>query len=88
MVEPTGDAELPEGFVDLTPREEAVLADAEAGNLPDHDADATEIGPDEEEQPSASDAEDRLELPEADEEFDEDLSDLLAEITVEAEEPV
>lgn len=87
-VEPTGDAELPEGFVDLTPREEAVLADAEAGNLPDHDADATEIGPDEEEQPSASDAEDRLELPEADEEFDEDLSDLLAEITVEAEEPV
>ena len=87
-VEPTGDTELPEGFVDLTPREEAVLEDLEAGKTPDHDEDAKHIGPDEEERESASEAEDRLELPEEDEEFDEDLTDLLDEIEVEAEEPV
>jgi hypothetical protein len=88
-VEPTRgtDEEIPEGFVDLTPREEVVLADLEAGNAPDHDADAKLVGPDEEELASASDADERLELPEGDEEFDEDLSELLAEIETKPEQP-
>ncbi len=89
-IEPSGDTDeqIDDGFVDLTPREEAVLAEVDAGNAPNFEADAELIGPDEEELASASDAEEKLELPEADEEFDEDLSGLLAEIETKPEQPV
>jgi N-acetylmuramoyl-L-alanine amidase len=78
-VEPTGDSPVPEdeGFVDLEPDDEQLLAEVDAGNLPDREADAKAFGPDEAE---ANASGDEAELPEADEEFDEDLSGLLDEI--------
>lgn len=90
-VEPSGDTEdeeIDDGFVDLTPREEVVLAELDAGNAPDHGVDAEFVGPDEEELARASEADEKLELPEADEEFDEDLSELLAGMETEPEQPV
>lgn len=89
-VEPSGDEDelVDQDFVDLTPREEDVLADVDAGNAPDLEADARFFGPDEHELTAASDTDEALELPEADPEFDEDLSELLAEIEIEQEEPV
>jgi N-acetylmuramoyl-L-alanine amidase len=77
-VEPTGDSVEDDGFVDLTAEDEQLIADVEAGNEPDHDADAEVFGPDDSEADSGGD--DTAELPEADEEFDEDLSEELEEI--------
>ena len=87
-VEPSGVAggQIDDGFVDLSPEEEEILAEVAEGRAPGIEADFAETGPDEEERLlGESNVDEVLELPEADDEFDEDLSDLLAEI--EAEEP-
>ena len=77
-VEPTGDtAPEDEGFVDLAPEDEQLIADVDAGNVPDPEADAKAFGPDDEEVNAPGD---EAELPEADDEFDEDLGDILDEI--------
>lgn len=78
-VEPTGDSlELEDdGFVDLEPDDEQLIAEVEAGNVPDFDADAAAFGPDDDEANAPGEEE---ELTEPDEEFDEDLSDVLDEI--------
>lgn len=77
-VEPTGDtAPEDEGFVDLEPEDEQLVAEVEAGNVPDPEADAKVFGPDEDEVNASGD---EAELPEADDEFDEDLGDVLADI--------
>lgn len=88
-VEPSGDTleQIDDGLVDLTPREESVLAEVDAGRAPDLDADTAFVGPDDEEVEAAADADDSLELPEADEEFDEDLTELLEEIEAEQPQP-
>ena len=81
-VEPTGDTPEEDGggFVDLEPDDEQLLAEVDAGNVPDPDADAAAFGPDEKE---ANASGDEAALPEADEEFDEDLGELLDEIKAE-----
>jgi hypothetical protein len=78
-VEPTGDTPEEDGggFVDLEPEDEQLIAEVDAGNVPDQEADAKAFGPDDDE---ANAPGDEAELPEADDEFDEDLSDLLDEI--------
>ena len=78
-VEPSGDEPVDEGFAELTPEDEQVLAEVDRGKVPDHEADAQAFGPDDDEREAPADLGD-LELPEADDEFDEDLSDMLAEI--------
>lgn len=89
FVEPSGDTDLEiEGFVDLEPEDEAIIADVAEGRAPGIEADAAETGPDEEERLlGESDVDEVLELPEADDEFDEDLSELLAEIEAEERQP-
>lgn len=87
-VEPSGnDVEPPDdGLADLQPVDEALLAQIEAGTVvldPEQDAEA--VGPDEFELNAPEGA---LELPPPDPEFDEDLSDLLAEIELEDEQPL
>lgn len=88
-VEPSGDTEpIDEGFVDLTPEDDEFLADVAEGRAPGIEADEAETGPDEEERlRGESDVEEVLELPEADDEFDEDLSELLAEIEADERQP-
>jgi hypothetical protein len=83
-VEPSGDTDEPvdDGLVDLTPEDEEVVAEVEAGKVPDFEADAKAFGPDDDEREAPGDTSD-LELPEADDEFDEDLGDVLAEIEAE-----
>jgi hypothetical protein len=80
-VEPSRDAgdEIDEGFVDLAPEDEQVLAEVERGNVPDHEADREAFGADEEEREAPADMSD-LVMTEPDEEFDEDLSEVLAEV--------
>lgn len=80
-VEPSGDAEeeIDMSPVDLTPEDEQVEAEVDRGNVPDFEADAQAFGADEEEREAPADLGD-LELPEADDEFDEDLSGVLAEV--------
>lgn len=80
-IEPSGDtdSQLDEGFVDLTPEDEQVVAEVERGNVPDFEADALVFGADDDERDAPADASE-LELPEADDEFDEDLSHVLAEV--------
>lgn len=56
------------------------MADVDAGVAPAIEEDAKLTGPDEAERKAADETEDVLELPEEDEEFDEDLRELLAEI--------
>lgn len=77
-VEPTGDSTEPEddGVVDLEPDDEELLAELEAGRVT-APSDPAAIGPDADEAEAAGDEE---ALPDADDEFDEDLSDVLAEI--------
>jgi hypothetical protein len=81
-VEPSGDTdeEIADGFVDLAPEDEQVLAEIDRGNVPDHEADRENaFGPDDEEREAPADMSD-LVMTEPDEEFDEDLSEVLAEI--------
>jgi hypothetical protein len=88
FVEPSGDTEEPISFVDLTPEDEESLAEVEEGRAPAIEADVVLTGPDDEERLLVeSDVEEALELPEADDEFDEDLSELLAEIDAEVRQP-
>ena len=56
-----------------------VEAEVDRGNIPDFEANAQAFGADEEEREAPADPSD-LELPEADDEFDEDLSEVLAEV--------
>ena len=76
-----------DGFVDLTPRDEDVLEDLEMGVVPDFEADARYVGPDADELDGTSERGSALALPEADDEFDEDLTDLLEEIDGESAQP-
>jgi hypothetical protein len=76
-VEPSGDEQPDDGLADLTPDDEQVMAELERGNLPDPDEDERATGPDEAEREAPAG---ELELPEADDEFDEDLSEILAEV--------
>lgn len=79
-VEPSGNEEPPDdGFVDADPADLAFQEDLAQGRVPNVVDDADATGPDSAEAAAAG-AGDVLELPEADEEFDEDLSELLAEI--------
>ena len=80
FVEGSGDAESAGegGFVDMTPEDEQLVAEVESGKEPDFEADRKAFGADEEEA-EAPDTGERF-LPEADDEFDEDLSGVLAEI--------
>lgn len=80
-VEPFGE-QLDDGLTDLTPEDEEVLAEVDRGNVPGHGADEEAVGPDDEEK-DAPGAPDAAELPEPDEEFDEDLGEVLAEIETE-----
>jgi hypothetical protein len=78
-VEPSGNEEPPDdGFVDLTPDDDRFAEDVAAGRVPPPDQDVELTGPDAVE--AEGDTGGDLELPEADEEFDEDLSDVLAGI--------
>jgi hypothetical protein len=90
-VEPSSDTDEPidDGFVDLDPEEEQeILAEVAEGMSPSIEGDDPETGPDEEERLlGESDVDGILELPEEDEEFDEDLSELLAEIEAEERQP-
>lgn len=89
-VEPSGDTDeqIDDGLVDLAPEEEEILAEVAEGRAAGIEADLAETGPDEEERLlGESDVDEVLELPEADEEFDEDLSELLAEIEAEERQP-
>jgi hypothetical protein len=90
-VEPSGDTDEPidDGLVDLDPEEEKeILAEVAEGKSPSVGAYDPETGPDEEERLlGEADVDDVAELPEADEEFDEDLSELLAEIEAEERQP-
>jgi hypothetical protein len=67
-------------FFPLAPEDEQVLAEIDAGNVPDLDAEQAAFGPDAEELEGRNESDERLELPEADEDADEDLSELIAEI--------
>jgi hypothetical protein len=78
-VEPSGDEQPDDGFADLMPEDEEVVAEVDRGNVPDHEADLEAEGPEAEEKDAPGGPED-LELPEADDEFDEDLGEVLAEI--------
>jgi hypothetical protein len=89
-VEPPGDTLEPidDGLVDLTPEDEPVLAEVDTGDFPGPEADAVATGPDADEREAASETDEVLELPEPDDEFDEDLSDVLAEIEAEGSRPL
>lgn len=76
-VEPSGNEQPDDGFADLTPADEEVVAEVDRGILPDHEADERATGPDDAEREAPAG---ELELPEADDEFDEDLSEVLAEV--------
>jgi N-acetylmuramoyl-L-alanine amidase len=75
-----------EGFFELSSEDELVLAEISAGKLPDLAADSVFFGPDDEEVEALAEGSDRLELPEADDEFEEDLTDLVAEVDAELDE--
>jgi len=88
-VEPSGDTDEPidDGLVDLDPEEEEeILAEVAEGRSPSSEEDDPETGPDEDER-LLGEADDVGELPEEDEEFDEDLSELLTEIEAEERQP-
>ena len=90
FVESKGDTDeqIDDGFVDLAPEDQEILADIAEGRAPSIEADEAETGPDEDERLlGESDVDEVLELPEADDEFDEDLSELLAEIEAEERQP-
>lgn len=75
-----------DGFIDLSPEEEELLAEIEAGKpVRDPEQDAAAVGPDEDELEAP---EGELQLPDADPEFDEDLSEVLEEIEVEETQPL
>jgi hypothetical protein len=74
-------------FVDLTPDDEPILADAERGALAGPEADGAATGPDPEELEAAGETEEVLELPEPDDDFDEDLAALVAEVEEEQRQP-
>jgi hypothetical protein len=80
-VEPSGDDDIDLSPVELQPEDEELLAEAERTGV-DHEADNKVFGPDDEERDAPGDPGEG-ELPEADPEFDEDLSDLLAELDAE-----
>ena len=83
-VGPRGEAPAPgedEPF-ELTREDEEVLAAINEGKVPDLAADAVFVGPDEDELAAAG-AEERLEPPAADEAFDEDLTELVAQVDAE-----
>jgi len=87
-VEPSGNVEdqPDDGFVELTPEEEELLAEINAGEaVPDPEQDAAAVGPDKEELDAP---EGEPELPEADPEFDEDLTELLEEIELDEKQPL
>jgi hypothetical protein len=88
-VEPSGDTDVEiDVFVDLEPEDEEFLADVAEGRAPGIEADFAETGPDEEERRLGEATVDEVgELPEADDEFDEDLSELLEEIEAEERQP-
>jgi hypothetical protein len=88
-VEPSGDTDeqVDDGLVELTPEDEQVVEEVEQGNVPDFEADAEAFGADPEERDAPADTSD-LELPEADDEFDEDLTDVLAEVESTQEQPL
>jgi N-acetylmuramoyl-L-alanine amidase len=79
-VEPSGDEQPDDGLAELTPEDEEVVAEVDRGNVPDHEADKKAFGPDEEEKDAPAG---ELVLPERDDEFDEDLSDVADETETE-----
>jgi hypothetical protein len=89
-VEPSGDTDeqIDDGFVDPAPEDEEILAAVAEGTAGGIEADFAETGPDEEERRLGEATVDEVgELPEADDEFDEDLSELLEEIEAEERQP-
>ncbi len=79
-VEPSGNEEQPDdGLVDADPADLAFQEDLAAGRIPNVRDDEEATGPDASEADVTGD-DGGLTLPEADQDFDEDLGDLLAEI--------
>ena len=75
-VEPSGDEEPDERPADLTTEDEQVLSEIDSGNVPDPKTDEEATGPDDDERDAPAG---ELALPEADDDFDEDLSAVVGE---------